>query len=236
MAGSECIGTVSILPGLTSVSDCPVMAIIGFGFEVLLHNKQWALRQKSLWFVLTYRWLNITSDFPSYSFPWSSLYAFWMNHVRRTSVITKNLTCGPFVAAENILRPQSGPSTAGGVWRPGVEQPERKGSPAHTWISRTKGAPPKWPFRQLQGRSVFITDYCTRHSLGWKHWRRGSVAFGRLSLVCSPWLLAKMHCVQTTLRIQCLRCSKLISSKYQIIVIYKFEKDICVSFYICILK
>lgn len=54
MIGSEFGGPVFILPGLTSVSDCPVMAIIGLGFEVLLHNKQWALRQKSLWFTLTY--------------------------------------------------------------------------------------------------------------------------------------------------------------------------------------
>lgn len=54
MTGSQFIWTVFILTGLTSVSDCQVMAIIDFGFEVFLHNKQWALSQKSLWFILTY--------------------------------------------------------------------------------------------------------------------------------------------------------------------------------------
>lgn len=52
--GSEFICTAFTLAGLTSVSDCQVMAVIDFGFEVFLHNKQWALGQKSLWFMLTY--------------------------------------------------------------------------------------------------------------------------------------------------------------------------------------
>jgi hypothetical protein len=54
MTGSEFIWAVFILTGLISVSDGQVMAITGFGFEVFLHNKQWALSQKSLWFILTY--------------------------------------------------------------------------------------------------------------------------------------------------------------------------------------
>lgn len=43
------------------------MAIIGFGFEVFLHNKQWAPSQKSVWFILAFSGWNISSDFPSYS-------------------------------------------------------------------------------------------------------------------------------------------------------------------------
>lgn len=54
VTGSEFIWTVFILTGLTSVSDCQVMALTDFGFEVFLHNKQWALSQKSLWFRVTY--------------------------------------------------------------------------------------------------------------------------------------------------------------------------------------
>lgn len=47
MSGSEFVLAVFILIGLTSVSDFQVMAIIDFGFEVFLHNKQWDLSQKS---------------------------------------------------------------------------------------------------------------------------------------------------------------------------------------------
>lgn len=89
MTGSEVIWAVFILMGLISVSDCQVMAIIDFGFEVFLHNKQWALSQKSLWFRLTQWWLSKTSDFPLCPGHFL-LYAFWMNHIR-TLIMKENV-------------------------------------------------------------------------------------------------------------------------------------------------
>jgi hypothetical protein len=53
MIGSEFSQAGFMLTGLTSVSDCRVMAIIGFGFEVFVHNKQRAPSQETSWSVLT---------------------------------------------------------------------------------------------------------------------------------------------------------------------------------------
>lgn len=157
---------------------------------------------------------------------------FWMNHIRGVSIIKKNLTRGPFIAAANI-RDFAVTWALRGVRRPRPELSQREGSPAHAvslpHTQRTPNAP-----STLQGKSYSLLTVLHEIPLA------ANIAGG----TWFPWsLFYSTQCwprltVQTTLRIQFLPCSKgtLISTKYQIIIIYKVEKDICLSFYICAMK
>lgn len=229
--GSECIWTVFILTGLTSVSDCQVMAVIGFGFEVFLYNNQRASSQKSLWFVLTYWWLDIIRDFPSYPFYCPAAQVSFLDESYQKKVPNwKESDPGTFRCSWKHLWLQCGLSAGGAWWRPS-ELSLREGQPCSHCGPSHKQAPHA-PFWQMAGKSYSFPTILHETPLG------AALQVGQVLPGFSPFSVAHSDAesgfLQTTLRIQFLRCSKgkLISAKY--LIIYKVGRGICLSFYICI--
>lgn len=183
-------------------------------FSFIINNGLWA-KKACGWLIVTYWWLSkYYKWFPLILIllPWSSLSAFWMNHIRRISITKKNLTCGLPIAAKDILRLLSGLSIQE-CRKPRLElSQKRKDSlwifEKTLWISYTNIVSKKCPSKRLQREFLFITDCSMQNSSGWKRWRWDSVSVGLLSFFCNTQLLEKTPFVQITLRIQFKKCSK----------------------------
>lgn len=87
--------------------------------------------------------------------PCNWLYAFWMNHIRRISIIKKNVTRALSIAAENILKFFCGLS-ASECRSPRLE-PSQKGedSPADSLNLLHKQCTPEMPSQNIAG-GIFI--------------------------------------------------------------------------------
>lgn len=109
---------------------------------------------KKLWFTVTYWWLNIINDFPhTHSVTLSSLYAFWMNHIRRISITKRIWPCQLPIAPTDTLRLLSA-WAAEEEWKPVRAYTEERRQlwtgKWQLWTSYTNAHIQKMPFEDLQ--------------------------------------------------------------------------------------